>query len=197
MHVKGTYAGGVVAALAIGVGGSALWELLKPVLGWLWQAMIAIATLGLDGVRDSMYARTAGMTVDGAAAMASDHFTASVALLMFSFAAGAYPSASRRIFGRQMDRRLRLVFIAYSFIGVAFAFGMVIASTRDVYARGLVKHRAHVIALVRPHVDQKQLDALEAEYWQVNGRGAFLNHMKTLTALAQQKGVQTPTRSFF
>lgn len=46
-------------ALLIGALGSGLWELLKPLLGWLASASLDIVTLGLESLRDGLYADAA------------------------------------------------------------------------------------------------------------------------------------------
>ena len=49
----------MIGVVVLGALGSGLWELVKPLLGWSWSGLLTIATLGLDSLRDGIYADAA------------------------------------------------------------------------------------------------------------------------------------------
>ena len=49
----------IAGALLIGALGSGLWELIKPLFGWFASVSLDIVTLGLESLRDGLYADAA------------------------------------------------------------------------------------------------------------------------------------------
>ena len=49
----------ILGAIVLGALGSALWDLVKPLLGWAANAVLSVSTLGLDSLRNSIYADAA------------------------------------------------------------------------------------------------------------------------------------------
>ena len=46
---------GAVGAIVLGALGAGLWDLIKPLFGWLWSALLTIETLGMANLRDGLY----------------------------------------------------------------------------------------------------------------------------------------------
>jgi hypothetical protein len=178
-----------LGVIVLGALGSGLWELAKPLLSWAWIALLTIATLGLDSLRDGMYAAASGGIgkPTGAALIAQSLG----ALIMLTGV--AIIGALRRALRLQSDS-LSKAYFAVLFVG---SIALTIASSRTAYITGLATYVAKLEVIAAPHISTAEMAELRAEYVQIDNRADFLAHVAKLTKGIEAAGKKTPKREFF
>jgi hypothetical protein len=179
----------IVGVIVLGALGSGLWDLTKPFLGWLFSAAISISTLGLDSLRDGMYAQ--------AASMLGRAVGLGVAMLnLLSFLCLIAVQTTQTFVTSGTLRRTRHLTIYQALFGAAF-IGFFISGLRLSYVTQLSNHYERLETIAAPHMNEDELKRTRAELAQVQGREDFLKVVQSLSERIATSGGKPPTRSFF
>jgi len=179
---------GAVAAVLLGALGSGFWELAKPVLGWGWLGLLTVATLGLDSLRDGMYAdaaRNVGLratVLTRIQALAGLMLTTAALILLYIRAAFPHSSARAR---------------AILWLLMAGVVTMTVGAARGTYIEGLANYATRLTVIVAPYVSEADLKKYHSELAQVSSRVQYLRVVEELRAVIRRNGPEPPARDFF
>lgn len=179
----------IVGVIVLGALGSGLWDLTKPFLGWLFSAAIAISTLGLDSLRDGMYAQ--------AASMLGRAIGLSVAMLnLLSFLCLIAVQTTQTFVISGTLRRTRHLTIYQAFFGAAF-IAFFIAGLRMSYVTQLSNYYERLETIAAPYMNEGELKKTRAGLAQAQGRDDFLKVVQSLSERITSSGGKPPSRAFF
>ncbi|WUR14600.1 hypothetical protein E7V67_005710 [[Empedobacter] haloabium] len=177
----------ILGVIALGVLSSAVWDLLKPMIGGLWFAALSLTTLGIDSLKDAIYARGGGTElaarINGATTILfAAVFSGTSILIMFLRSAGI---------GRGRYPGLVLIIcILGTYVGIA-------QSMSQRYVGTLVKHRLRIEELAESTLDSQGYRALVLQRHEIVDKKSYLSYLKTVSSELAKKGIQTPSREFW
>ncbi|MDP1683363.1 MAG: hypothetical protein Q8L39_16520 [Burkholderiales bacterium] len=180
----------MLGIVVLGALGSGLWELIKPLLGWGWSAVLTIATLGIDSLRDEIYADTA------LAIGTSFQVTSTRQLLVGTvFLIGAMVISSIRLsFRPTTTYRLPLGNAVLLLVVATLQF---VTAARSGYVSNLATYTQQLEIIAAPHVSESQIKQFRARGVQVKNRADYLANVEALRKVIEATGQKAPSRDFF
>lgn len=178
-----------IGVITLGALGSGLWELVKPFLAWGWSGLLTIATLGMDSLRDGIYADAASV-IGKPTGLAVATQGLSVLILFTGVAIISYIRISFRPAPH---------FIAKVYFGTLFvaAIAFTVAVNRSSYVTQLAAYNAKLEVIATPYFSDTQMNELRAEYVQIDNRAAYLAHIAKLQKAIEAGGKKVQIREFF
>lgn len=180
----------VVGVIVLGALGSGLWELIKPLLGWGWSGILTLSTLGLDSLRDGIYADTA--SVNGKPTGIAWAVQSLSGLIVLT---GVMVINSIRLSFRPTT--LSRLPTANSLVLLLAASAFVVAGVRTSYVTHLAAYTAKLETIAAPHLSDAQLKQFRAGAVQVNSRADYLINIEALRKVIEAAGQKAPSRDFF
>jgi hypothetical protein len=178
---------GMVSVIVLGAMGSGLWELVKPLLGWGWTGVLTIATLGLDSLRDGIYASAPAYIENG--------FVVGLTLICsLILIVGAMILAS--IQGLRNPPGHFAVSVFFPLL-ISMAFALTMLGLRSVYVVQLAKYATTLEVIASPHVSDLDLKKWKADYVRIKNRTEYLAYIEKLRRVIVDAGQQAPVREFF
>lgn len=178
-----------IGVVVLGALGSGLWELVKPLLGSLWSATLTLSTLGLDSLRDGMYAQAAaalGRPVG--VGLAVQLLTA-----VIFFATGVIIHALESSFPGPASRGARL----YSGLCLALSIALLVAGSRTAYILQLSNFHEKLEVIAAPYLSDAERKQYRAMLAKVHGRAGYLELVESLSTRIERAGEKPPSREFF
>jgi hypothetical protein len=178
-----------IGVIVLGALGSGLWELAKPLLSWAWFGMLTVATLGLDSLRDGIYADAAANLGRPANLIAVYQGLAWVVMLT----GVAVISYIRLSFRPQRTVLGRLWFLTL-FFG---ANVMLVSMLRTGYVAQLASYYGKLETISAPFISDAELKRVRSEYVQITKRQQYIDLVEKLQVVIRKNGAEAPVRSFF
>jgi hypothetical protein len=179
----------IFSTVVLGAVGSGLWEVVKPLVTGSWTGLLTLATLGLDTVRDHMYAQAAqtmgkptGFQVVLSYALTAIFLTGTVVLLWIKT---SFPHTASPL-GNFLFRVLLCLVVASA-----------LTSVRAIYATNLAHYTAVLETMAAPHLTETELKRFRADAIRIANRDQYLKHVERLQKVIEGKGEQSPKRNFF
>lgn len=181
--------GSTLGVIVLGALGSGLWELVKPLFGWGWEALIGLSTLGLSSLRDGLYsqaAQTMGRPFGvGAGVQSLSAMILLIGSLTLRGIAAASPVDSRR-FLRQIS--LLLLFGATT---------MLVVSARTAYVVRLAAFYEKLEVVAAPFLSDLELKQHRAQFVRVTNHADYLAVIDSLSRRIEKAGQKPPTQELF
>jgi hypothetical protein len=178
---------GALGVIILGALGSGLWELIKPLLGWGWSAVLTVATLGIDSLRDGIYADTAAAKPIGTM-WAVQSIGALICLT------GAIVVSSVRLSFRPTSHLLPLT---ASTMLLLMTVSLSVTSARTGYVTKLAAYTVQLEIIAAPYLSDVQLKQFRARAVQVKNRTDYLANVEMLRKVIEEAGQKVPSRDFF
>lgn len=193
----------LVGAIFIGALGNAAWEyLLKPLLPWVSDLIIDVATLGIQSYRDEIY-REVAKGNDERAAIATFALVSSVPLAIFLSTVSAVGLRTRRkaIISRlvgedtdssaRIDRAHRIIVVGLVVMGMASTF-FIISLVRTIYVVRASAHLDQFQRIVAPYVTPEQRLTLASRVAQMTTEAQYRDIVRDMSEVASQKKLTIP-----
>lgn len=180
---------GIIGVIVLGALGSGLWELGKPMLGWIWEALVGLSTLGLDSLRDGIYADAAasvGKPIGLGVAVQT------LAALMSLLASSILHSIAMSVPGHK-EKLVRM----YHWIFLVGSFALLVAASRTAYVSQLSFYYLKLETIAVPHMSDSEIKKRRAAYVQVTDRQGFIQQVRLMTSSIEAAGETVPARDFF
>lgn len=179
----------IIGALILGALGNGLWELVKPLLGWGGSFLLTAATLGLDSLRDGIYAAVPNAVVRQSGSRMTSQSLGS--LIAFSaFAVMFFIKIS--VVGRLNTLGAMLI----NLFG-ALTLVLIVASYRSHYVEYLALYTTKLESMAAPYLSDSELKQLRDSLVRIDSRQAYLLHVKALRKAIEAAGRDAPVRDFF
>lgn len=186
MSIKSIFS--VLGIIVLGALGSGLWELTKPIIGLCVSWMLTVSTLGMDSLRDGIYADTANAIVRPSA------FGVVVPLIaMLVSIVGILLIRSIQISSQSTSK-----FFLFSF-GMLFAFATltIVEVERNSYVNQLAIYSLKLEVMAAPYISDVQLKQIRAKYAQIDSRATYIAQVDALRKIIEEAGQKAPTRNYF
>jgi len=178
-----------LGVIILGALGNALWELAKPLLGWAWSAGLTIATLGVDSLRDGMYADAGhSLGISGPAASLAPALLGAIAGIagMIILSVKYYSRGGSSLFA--FPPLLLLTIMALS---------STVFTLRNAYVEGLKNHYARLIIIGAPFIEPLDAKKLDSEFIRLENRDQYIKIIGKLHMILRENGIEPPLREFF
>jgi hypothetical protein len=188
----------VCGTLLLGAIGSGIWDaIVKPVLPWLAELLLNVATLGLKGLRDSIYVEIARgayeraglstlLLIEGAIAGAG------ICLVVAALVAIKFSKDQARlpfVPGVHVIRRvLMTVALLISLVSGYF----VIEAARMTYIVRAANHMEQYERIVSPYLTEDQRLSLASRIAQIASKEDYETIISEFDAIAKQRGLRAP-----
>lgn len=183
----------IVGIIVLGALGSGLWELVKPLLGWGLSGVLTLSTLGLDSLRNGMYAGTSSAFGKPSALGIAVELLGS--LTMLTGASVIY--TIRLSLGPKAPYPARVTSAFFALILFLGATIMLVTNIRTTYITQLARYSFKLETIAAPHLSDIQLKEFRAKAAQIDSRSAYLAHVELLRKVIEAAGQKAPTREFF
>lgn len=200
----------IIGALVVGALGSGLWELIKPLLSLLGSASLNIVTLGLDSLRDGLYAEAATMQPERAAlailsALQGILLAIPFVLYMRMKSRKRKPDATKPplnasreeliAYKEILEERLKtLEKKAYIVI-----VGLVLILTVNIlmfqrlsYISKVSAHFDQLVAVAAPYVEEKDILFIKSQYAQIKTKSDYEAVILKLDDILKKNGISPP-----
>lgn len=178
-----------IATVFLGVVGSAFWEVLKPLLGWSWDASISITTLGLNSIRDGIYAGSASALPETLYQSHTNKLLAALMLILCSVLLRFSPKSEDKD-----DRRWASIFSILFLLGGVLALA---SAQRMLYSAQLAVYNARLEQISAAFLSPKEVQIHHARFLMIRNRGDYLERIMYLTQRIEESGQKVPPREFF
>lgn len=179
-----------LGVIVLGALGSGFWELVKPLLGWGWSGVLTLSTLGLDSLRDGIYADTA--SVNGKPTGIAGAVQSLSGLIMLT---GALVISSIRLSFRPTTLSRQPTANSLLFLLGAIVF--MVAGARSGYVTQLAAYTAKLETIAAPHLSDIQIKQFRVRTVQVTNRADYLTNIEALRKVIEAAGQKAPSRDFF
>ena len=176
-----------IGVIFFGALGSGLWELLKPLLHWVWYGLLTISTLGLTSLIDGIYANAAG----GKSTSIAFAVQALSGLIMLT---GSAIIGYIRVSFRPPSHFIAKLYYFMLLIGAVTFFVM---TSRTAYVSQLVNYITKLEIIAAPHISENELKQLKSQSVQIYNRASYLTYIATLREKIEAAGEKVPNREFF
>jgi len=170
-------------ALALGVLGSALWELIKPGVSWMGSGVLAVLSLGIDSVVDDIYAHVGQSNSVVAWIKGGVTFllaTAIVAPALYLIGRRNSVPAQSQTISAQWGPALLLLLAATLMVG----------SVRHTYVASTRGHFEYLLRVCAPYYTPEQRVQIESRLALVNSKAEFDAIVAEVSATLNAHGVQ-------
>lgn len=175
--------------LLIGALGNGLWELMKPILSSIVNVILTVATLGIDSLRDGMYAAASHSIIGTIQLQATLQVLAGLICAVGVLLMGHISDLSgQRIY--QMSRISKLMMMTCAII-------LLIGSFRTNYIGGLVSYQNGLMVRLAPYITDVELKKIDAESLEIVNRSQYIEHIQSLQGRIKANGGKYPERNFF
>jgi hypothetical protein len=171
----------IVGIIILGVVSSAVWELLRPYLFGGWDLAIGVISLGLQTLRDAIYADAARV----GAVTARAHSLAAVLAGTIAF----FSSVTIAL----LARRAALARLVNSMLLLTAVF-FIALSQRSNYAGKAAAHFDNLLVTTAPVLSDMQYKQYRSRFAQVRTEQDYDNLAKDLMDIVRQNGLRAPTR---
>lgn len=195
-----------LGALFLGALGSGLWELIKPLFVWASTTSLDVVTLGLDSLRDGLYA--------DAASMESDRVSYSVLAVITGIFSGIIfgslmflwvkrrdkdknllqeqdPEARRASIQVKMSQLQRSRSVALAILAVSLS-AQVFMAQRTIYISRAAAHFNRLCAIAEPYTPQENLTLIKSGFAQMSTRAEYINLTNKLSAIIRANKAKEP-----
>lgn len=173
--------------IVIGALGSALWDLVKPGVFWLWASVVNFSSLGIQSLSDDIYIRAAGQVGNVGATL----FVAQVLTTLLFTVGGAIMQVLSLGEGSERARQFAR---PYMYIFMAGAVILMIQVARGAYSRALARDYEHLELIASPYMSDIEQKKFRAALATVKNEGDFRRIMNDLNGRAQISGVNQSLR---
>ena len=178
----------ILGALFLGALGSGLWEVIKPLFTWLLAGSLHIVTLGLDSLRDGLYAEAAAGRAEG------------VSITMLSYGIGLFGGITSAmaldlaLARRGGSARWRLPGGNTWAPVVLVVTGTLITllGVRVIYISSVGSHFHRLCALAAPFSDERTLATWKSRFAQTSTRQEFVQLTDEIALVAQTHQARVP-----
>jgi len=203
----------VIGALLVGALGSGLWELLKPLFLWASSASLNIVTLGLDSLRDGLYADAAAQEPERISATLLAILTGvatGVMLVVMFFPQGSIfkkPSAPNTEDPEQLAayhqsllghlstlKKIKLSLVIVLAVVLTFQFLM---TQRVIYVSRATAHFNRLCLIAAPYMSEGELTRIRSIFSQTSTRDEYVSVIRKLQGLIEQNGARAPSFSIY
>lgn len=202
---------GIISTIVLGALGSGLWELLKPLLGWLWDAVIAVSTLGLESLRNGLYAEAGSQFFDPIKQSSGIDFLITLVLLLLAMVFNGLaawllvmrqkrmvvPALKAVVLAKYASNFNLISFLVISLLLGIFSVMTGFSAVRSTYVDGLKNHFFKLEVIAAPHMTDLELKKRRAAFVQVRNRDEYLEQVGLLTKTIEASGDRVPVRTFF
>lgn len=174
-----------IGVIVLGAAGSALWDVLRPLLQSLGAQLANISSLGFETLRDDLYARAAttfGRPVGLGAALA-------VLMFLTLLVTVAIMQVLALSVGPRGARFARLYMVGY--LGTAMLCGVQLVRTS--YVMQLAHYYENLEVVAAPLLSELELKQFRSSFSQVRTRGDFLKITDVLASKIRQSGASPPS----
>jgi hypothetical protein len=178
-----------LGVIVLGAFGSGLWELGKPLLGWLWEALVGLSTLGLDSLRDGIYA--------DAAASLGRPIGLGLAVQVLAALTSLLAASILHSIAMSVPSRYEKLVRAYHWLFLVGAFALLVAASRTAYVSQLSLYYLKLETIAAPYLSDLEIKKRRAAYVQVTGRQGFIQQVHVMSATIEAAGANVPKRDFF
>lgn len=175
-----------LGVIVVGVISSAVWDLAKPLLSGALKYTIAVSTLGLTRLQDSIYIKATGNQVSLAV------LTAMLFVAAFVCFTGVLILVAL-IRHRTIDSRLavtRVGIISLSVLHVLMMFQLF----QLIYSSQWMSYRLRLERLAATYSTEQQIRARAVEVDQIESKDAFLKYITALEKDVRLHGLPLPTK---
>jgi hypothetical protein len=197
----------VIGALILGALGSGLWELIKPLFVWASTASLDVVTLGLDSLRDGLYADAASLEAERVSYSILSAITGIVtgvivSALMFSklkrrdkenmdLVMVQDPVTRKATFHAKIARLQLIRTIAISLVALSLS-AQVFMAQRTIYISRAAAHFNRLCAIAEPHINQGELALIKSSFAQISTRAEYIDLTKRLSAIISANKAKVP-----
>ena len=198
----------IAGALLIGALGSGLWELIKPLFGWFASVSLDIVTLGLESLRDGLYA--------DAAAQESERISSLILVLLsgimfgLSFAIflpwkSIFPSKSEMpkeqtkeaLIAYVGNLNTKLYFLKRLKFTVAVILAFVVTTQmlliqRTIYVSRVTSNFNRICTIISPSITPQQNAVYHSMFSQIRTRAEYIKLVDEIHKIAQQNREYIP-----
>jgi uncharacterized membrane protein (DUF485 family) len=197
----------IIGALILGALGSGLWELIKPLFVWVSTASLDIVTLGLDSLRDGLYADAASLETERVSYSILSAITGIVtgiivSALMFSrlkrrdkanmdLVMAQDPATRKATAQAKIARLQRIRFVAIALVALSLS-AQVFMAQRTIYISRAAAHFNRLCAIAEPHIDQGELALIKSSFAQMSTRAEYIDLTNRLSAISRANKAKVP-----
>ncbi len=165
-----------VGVIILGALGNALWELLRPGLGGAWDVLLNVTTLGIQSLRDQVYADAAkyGLIVNAGGSDAAALFAALFALMFAT-----------------LPRRAGFTRIMVPMLLFAFVLATMQSLTHR-EAAGLAREFDAKLGILLPRISPVEAAQFRADFLQVRTQREFTDVINRLDSSLRAQGLPQP-----
>lgn len=173
--------------IVIGGLGSALWDLSKPVLAWLWTSTVSISSLGIQSLTDALYAKAAGFAIGTFGISYIVQATACVVFLVGGALMQVMSIETSSTYRRSFARFYMFLFM----IGTTV---MLLQLLRTTYSLSLARDYERLEVVIAPHISDLEQRQFRASLSRVTGQAAFDKLIGDMSSRAIAAGETLPMR---
>jgi hypothetical protein len=197
----------IIGALILGALGSGLWELIKPLFVWVSTASLDIVTLGLDSLRDGLYADAASLETERVSYSILSAITGIVtgiivSALMFSrlkrrdkanmdLVMAQDPATRKATAQAKIARLQRIRFVAIALVALSLS-AQVFMAQRTIFISRSAAHFYRLCAIAEPHIDQGELALIKSSFAQMSTRAEYIDLTNRLSAISRANKAKVP-----
>jgi hypothetical protein len=175
----------ILGVIILGALGSGLWDLMKPLLAMIAAALANFSTLGIESLRDDLYAM-AGKSVGRPVGVATAVLTLAV-WMTFLF------SIVLRVLSKSSDAMVAKHAKQFMFLGIAWGIFLMAQLVRGNYALQLANYYEKLEVIASPHLTELEIKQFRAAFSQVQTRSQFQTITNTLSSKILQAGGTPPS----
>lgn len=178
--------------LILGALGSGLWEIaVKPIFSLLMTLALNVVTLGLESLRNDMYADVArGFHEAPSLMLLGITITGSVGFLAGYLFGGWYFPKTKGGNGSGLLFSLKLIIL----FGVILIFFILFRST---YINRAITHYEQMTAIVAPYITEHEKIDIKSKFAQIKTKDDYVRIINRLTQVAQENKLYVPTFSIY
>lgn len=187
----------ILGTIVLGALGSGLWEVLvKPGLAWAGGAVLTISTLGLDSLRDQIYADVAIGSYERASLSILAMLTGFTISFIGSMAIFRYIVSTYKILNTNHRYKFvaRMVLLFYF---VAFTTFLYINMYRVNYTVHAQANLEQIYRTILPYISDEQGKQYTSRMATISSRDDYIQIIDEMTDIARKNNIKVKTFSIF
>jgi len=173
----------VVGTVVLGAVGNALWELVKPGLGWLSTAALNVITLGIQTLRDDIYVEIArGFREKVAENVLGFALGLSLVTFAFWYASQTIGQTVRLFFSLWPMRLLVLFSLVY----------LTLMGYRIAYINSSIAYFEQLLAISSPYLSADERIQMRSSFAQIQNSTDYARLTERLATVAKARGQRVP-----
>jgi hypothetical protein len=191
---------GIAGTIVLGAIGSGVWELFfSPVFSWLGRGILTIVTLGLDSVRNAIYAGVAKGHREEASLFVYTFLITMILVSPFFFVQIWMIIARRKQEKNKTPEQLakaqrarRRVFIFSTFFLALVASIIYVRGLMHTYTNAAITHFYQSLTIVLPYISMEEERQFRSDFARIAKKEDYAELMEKLKARADSRNIKLP-----